>query len=36
MKAESLEGFQNVEEVFVSGEFNNWRPDGSMLRIPTG
>lgn len=32
----SLEGYQDVEEVFVSGEFNNWRPDGTMLRTPTG
>lgn len=32
----SLEGYQDVEEVFVSGEFNNWRPDGTMIRTPSG
>ena len=32
----SLEGYQDVGEVFVSGEFNNWRPDGTMIRTPNG
>jgi len=32
----NLEGYQNAEQVLVSGEFNNWRPDGAMLRTPTG
>lgn len=31
-----LENYQNVDEVFVSGEFNNWRPDGTMIRTPKG
>jgi len=32
----SLQGYRDVEEVFVSGEFNNWRPDGTMIRTPSG
>lgn len=31
-----LDGYTDAEQVLVSGEFNNWRPDGSMLRTPTG
>lgn len=31
-----LEGFQDVSEVFITGEFNNWRPDGSMIRTHSG
>ena len=31
-----LEGFQNADDVLVSGEFNNWRPDGAMIRTPEG
>jgi hypothetical protein len=31
-----LEGYQDMEVVLVSGDFNSWRPDGSMLRTPSG
>jgi len=32
----TLKGYRDAEEVFVSGDFNNWRPDGSMIPTPTG
>ena len=32
----SLEGYENAEEVRVTGEFNNWRPDGAMRKTPKG
>ena len=32
----NLVGYRDAEQVFVSGEFNNWRPDGAMLQTPTG
>lgn len=32
----SLEGYHSAETVLVSGEFNNWRPDGNMIRTPDG
>jgi len=32
----TLNGYQDAKEVFVSGDFNNWRPDGSMINTPGG
>ena len=32
----SLKGYEDAEEVFVSGDFNNWRPDESMILTPSG
>jgi hypothetical protein len=32
----SLDGYQDIGEIHVVGEFNNWRPDGIMLRTATG
>lgn len=32
----SLKGYMDAEEVFVAGDFNNWRPDGSMILNPSG
>jgi hypothetical protein len=32
----TLNGYRDAKEVFVSGDFNNWRPDGSMILTPSG
>lgn len=32
----SVEGYLDMEAMHVLGEFNNWRPDGIMLRTATG
>lgn len=32
----SLDGYKDVHEVFVAGEFNNWRPDEGMMRTSGG
>lgn len=31
-----LDGFQDAHEVYVAGEFNNWRPDDGMIRTSEG
>jgi len=32
----SLEGYLDMEEVYILGEFNNWRPDRVMMRTARG
>lgn len=32
----TLKGYEHAEEVLVSGDFNSWRPDGSMILTPSG
>ena len=32
----TLGSYEYADEVFVSGDFNSWRPDGSMILTPSG
>jgi hypothetical protein len=32
----TLKGYEDANEVLVSGDFNSWRPDGSMILTPSG